>query len=902
LLFILVLAVPRGFAQSGTFPVREVVVEGLYSISEEELLYILGIEPGMELDAGDVRAGIERAFMKGIFDDIKVERVRENEGLIRIQVMERDFISDVRVKGNERISGKFIKNSLDLKEDEVMRYDLIEESRDMLLDLMGQRGFPSARVDLSVLRTKTPHRVDLIVEIEEGEPLIVDRIKVEGRATLEIVRLMDMKTGDTFDKIRLKKDLEKLERHYRDMGYLDPIVGPYTFRDGLLHLSVETGLRLRMDVEGSGSISKKKILEEMPFFEAREFRDDLVEEAVRRIQEIYFEEGFFSVQVAPVLEEKEGGMALTFFIFEGQKVLVESIRINSEAIPESKVKEIMALKRNDAFNPHILESDLQNIKEFYIALGYVNVSVKEPIVEITEQPVLETTDQPIVDTMAQPEQYARIRIDVEEGEKVLISGISFKGVKSLGEGLLREGLTIRLGDPYNEVDISDARRNVLAAYRSLGYYECTVDVTRDFAPEGARLVFDVEEGNRLYFGRTVVKGNMDTRHRVILREIQYKEGMPLDSELLTRTRLRLYRLNLFSSVEVSTLERKDSTVDIVFDVREGRAGTVEFGVGYGEYERYRAFFDISYKNLFGLNRQVSLRTEVDSLSNRIILNYYEPWFFGKAVESRTLLMREDRKEKNIDTGDINYRVRKYTLSTGIEKGYGKRVKLTLYYEFSLVDTFDVKPDVVLSREDTGTLSIISLSPGIIYDSRDDPFDPQRGVFAGMTVKPASKLIMSETDFVKAVIHASKYQRVKKWLVLALSLRGGAAEGFRDTVELPLVERFFLGGRNTVRGYNQDSLGPKGKDGTPQGGNAYVLGNLELRTRVFGKLRLVPFIDAGNVWTTVDDVRLGDVKYTAGAGIQYNTPAGPFRLDYGCKLKREAGESGCELHFSLGHAF
>lgn len=893
LLFIIVFAVPSGYAQTGTFPVREVAVEGLYSISEEEFLYILGIEPGMELDAGDVRAGIERAFMKGIFDDIRVERDREEEGLVRIQVVERDYISDIKVKGNKSVSGKFIKNSLDLKEGEVMRYDLIEESRDSLLDLMGQRGFPSARVELSVLRTKTPHRVDLVVKIEEGGPLIVDRIKVEGRSALEVVRLMSLKVGDTFDQIRLNKDTEKLDNHYRKMGYLDPIIGPYTFRDGLLHLSVETGLRLRINVTGNDEFPKKKILEKMPFFEAREFRDDLVEEAVRRIQELYFEKGFVSVQVAPVLEEKEDSLVLNLFVFEGEMVLVDSININSEAISESKVREIMALKRMGEFNPNVLESDIQNIREFYIALGYVNVSVKEPIVEITVQTVLDATEQ--------PKRYARIQIDVEEGEKVLISSISFKGVKSLSEDLLLRGLNIKPGDPYNEVDISDARRKVLSDYRSQGYYECTVDVSRDFAADGARLVFDVKEGNRLYFGRTVVKGNMDTRYRVIRREIQYKEGMPLDSGLLTRTRLRLYRLNLFSSVEVRTLERKDSTVDIVFDVTEGKAGTVEFGFGYGEYERYRAFFDISYKNLFGLNRQVSLRTEVDSLSNRIILNYYEPWFFGKAVESRSFLMREDRKEKNIDTGEINYRVRKYTLSTGLEKGYGNRVRLTLYYEFSLVDTFDVKPDVELSREDTGTLSIISLSPGIIYDSRDDPFDPQRGVFAGMTIKPASKLIMSETDFVKVVFHASKYQRVKRWLVLALSLRGGVAKGYRDTVELPLVERFFLGGRNTVRGYDQDSLGPKGTDGTPLGGNVFVLGNLELRTRVFGRLRLVPFIDAGNVWTTVDEHQ-GAVKYTAGAGLQYNTPAGPFRLDYGCKLKREEGLSRCAVHFSLGHAF
>jgi outer membrane protein insertion porin family len=220
----------------------------------------------------------------------------------------------------------------------------------------------------------------------------------------------------------------------------------------------------------------------------------------------------------------------------------------------------------------------------------------------------------------------------------------------------------------------------------------------------------------------------------------------------------------------------------------------------------------------------------------------------------------------------------------------------------VVKTFDVKPDVVLSKDDTGTLEISSITPSIAYDTRDNPFDPQRGVFTGVSVKLATSSLLSETDFIKATVHGSAYRKLARWIVLAISLKGGLAQGFNDTDELPLVERFFLGGRNTVRGFDQDELGPKGEDGTPTGGNAFLSGSLELRTHIIGGWRLVPFVDAGNVWVEPEDVDPEDLRFTAGLGLQYNTPIGPIRLDYGHKIEREKDESRGEVHFSIGHAF
>ena len=128
-----------------------------------------------------------------------------------------------------------------------------------------------------------------------------------------------------------------------------------------------------------------------------------------------------------------------------------------------------------------------------------------------------------------------------------------------------------------------------------------------------------------------------------------------------------------------------------------------------------------------------------------------------------------------------------------------------------------------------------------------------------------------------------------------------AYGLGENEELPLIERFFLGGRSSVRGYSYDSLGPKGDDGNPTGGNVFALTNWELRYSLGKGFGLVTFIDAGNVWQTIDDVQ-GELKYTAGAGLRYNTPVGPIRVDYGHKMNKDKGDSSGEVHFSFGHAF
>jgi outer membrane protein insertion porin family len=864
--------------------VSEIEINGLSSIEKDELLYLLDIKFDSPIDPDKVREGIKRAFLKGIFEDISIEVTDGEEAKVTITVTERVFIDKVLIEGDYSLSKKFIKNNFTLREGQVLRQDLIEPAMKKLQQDIARRGFPNASIEVKTEKLKKPYRTNLHLLVQTGEPEMIKEIIISG-GTDETKRLMKLSEGDIYNQEALESDIERIKTHYRKNGYFHPRIGPHIFTAGTLNIPVDPGKRLFISTEGNSVFSTKTLRKETPFFEAENFNDDLVEEAVSKILSLYHTKGYPFAQVAPVTTSNDDTINLNLFIFEGKKVKVGSINFSGVSLLENNLKEVMSLKKGGLYNPDLIDPDRETIIELYNALGYLEAAIEEFETKYNEQ-----------------SEKMEINIKISEGSKTKIGRITIIGTSHIPEEEITKTIKIKPGDPYNEVDITDARYRVIQLYSSRGFADALVFIKRDFENHRVSLTFQINEGDITIFGKTIVSGNSTTRYEVIKRELRHQEGSAFDYPLLQRERQNIYKSGLFTDVDIEVLDRYDHKRDTLIKLKEGNAGAVEFAFGYADYEKLRGFLDLSYRNFWGMNRQGSLRFEMSSIEKRAILQYLEPWFLDRQMPFKAFLLYEDREEINIDTGDTLYRLNRYAATAGIEKKLSDAFKAELYYEFSFTDTFDVQPDVVLSKEDTGTLAISALRPGIIFDTRDNPFDPRKGILAGISIKATSPLLLSETNFLKILFQGSVYHQLSKRFVAALSLRGGLAWGYDDTEELPIVERFFLGGRTSVRGYEQDMLGPKGSDGNPTGGNAFICGNAELRSYLGRGLGIVAFLDGGNVWPKVGDIEFGSIKYTTGLGLRYNTPVGPIRVDYGYKLQREKGESAGELHFAIGHAF
>jgi len=869
-------------------------ITGLQTVSEDEFISLLGIRDWKQADAETVRTSIKRAFLKGVFDDIAVTVHDGDPRLTEVNVRERDYIGKVHIEGNYQLSRRQIKQAFLLKEGELMRYDLMDRaSEDLRLKLVNL-GFPSAAVRLASRSSQKPYIVDLYLDVTSGPPLIIKSVTVTGPKTADEKtgvsgsRLRDMlkvAPGDVYNAERIGNELRELKNQLKKQGYIKPVVGPFSFADGVLDVHLSPGKKLNVTFDGLSAVSGKDLLRESLLQEIEDFSDEVVGEAVDRMLAFYHANGYPHAQIAPVIHSSDEEFLLTFFVFEGEKVKVGSIAFTGTRLSPESLKQVMQLKESKLFNPDLIEKDQELVREFLGALGYLESNVRK--IEVRPSAAGDVVD---------------LVMAIEDGEKTVIGSLEITGVVQEQEASLKSILGIKSGDAYNDVDISDARFRIIEYYTNRGYASADVAVNRKIEGHRASVVFAVSEGQKRYLGKTVITGNRRTRYPVIRRELMHKEGEAFNLGQLADERQKLYKLGLFTDVEIEPIDVGGGKSDILVRVNEGNAGSVEFGAGYADYEKFRGFAEVSYRNLWGMNRMGLARVEISSLEQRLLLQYNDPWFFSRSLPLSLYFQYDNRTEINVSKKETLYHLRRYTLTAGGEKKLSDVLKAELYYEFSLVNTTEVAPDVVLTKEDTGTLAIGSIKPGIVYDTRDNPFDPEKGGLAGATLKVAAVPFFSETNFVKLEVYGSRFKKLAKGLVLGVFARGGYAYHFGDTHELPIVERFFLGGRSSVRGYDQDTLGPKGSDGNPTGGNYFVMGSIELRTSLGMGIGIVPFVDAGNVWANARDMSLSDLKYTAGLGLRYKTPVGPLRVDYGFKLNRNPGDSMGAIHFSVGHAF
>lgn len=861
-------------------------IQGISRIKEEELRDLITLEEGDFLMREELKKGIRRAFKKNIFFDIAVFSEPVNGGIaLTYAFREVPLIKKIMVKGNRNISTSNITKRLMYKKGGDYRMALKDQARDRLLDYYRRKGFPDARISISDLPSGDENRVNVVVDIEEGGPLIIESIHVPDEARA----VMKTGEGNTFDQEGIDKDVERIRQYFKKRGYLKPVVGPYRYDNGTLEMPVKKGPKIEIAFINNGSISAKTLRKSVPFMEEEDVSDEIIAEAVSRIRSLYRARGYYHASVAAGIEKNED-IKITFLIHQGEKVILRQMTFEGMSVPRPVIMKVLSLKEGKPYNDNLLDENVQMLSDLYHGLGYIEMTVED-----------------IRKSVLSGQRDIDLHFVLHEGHQIKLGTVSAAGNSLIRASQIMEAIALKEGSPYNMVDINDARYRVLSLYARKGFADAVVGVEKTIENNVARLVFRITENTPHVIGKIIFQGNDKTKEKVIRRELTFEEGDIYNREEILKAKQRLYRIGIFSEVSITPIDSGERVNgmpvdDILVSLKEGKAGSVEFSFGYGDFEQFRGMIDVTYKNLGGYDREAGFKTEISSILKRYVFRFREPWLFNQPnLPLKLFLVKDERRAINLDTKEVLYKIDKIGFIASTEKDLTHRLTVGLDYEYSFTDTKDVQEGVILSKEDTGTLGISSISPSLYYDTRDDPFDPTRGSFQSVVVKIASNVILSEVGFVKPTFKSAWFFPVYEGIVFAFDLRGGAAFSLDDTKELPLIERYFLGGRTTVRGYEHDMLGPKGEDNLPTGGNVFALVNAEFRFALGKGLGLVTFLDGGNVWKTVTDVN-EDLRYTVGAGLRYKTPVGPVRIDYGHKLSRREDESAGEVHFSFGHAF
>lgn len=910
ILFILFIPLPAFCRNFSDGKITALEVEGAVSVKPDAIISMMGIEIGNPYSIEAIREGIKRTYLKGIFEDIAVD-AEEFKGGVRLKyiVKEKVFIRSISLSGNQSISSRMLRERISVKEGDEYRKENLKNIETEIKALYGRRGYKSAEVKINIEEVD-PYKVKLLVRIEEGTAIKIKKIEFKGEPTFEsskILNIVNIAEGDVFDEIILDRGLKDLRAFYINNGYLTPQIGPaeteYIGDEVSIKIPIKPGLLVKINFEGNTVFSSEKLFKEIPLIEEEAFSDELIQDSAERIVELYRKEGYYfsrtSVNTRWSGDRKE--VDISFYIFEGEKLRIKEINFEgNNAVTSAKLKAIMTLKETGFFtagyfDDRVLDRDLEDMENLYRGLGYLSAKAKGEI------------------TFNDSETEGYIKIAINEGVQSKVEEVTIEGSTVFSKEDILKAIYLKKGMPYNDVDLGEDRYRILSLYLRKGYIYAEVEAKRSLSPDSSQVFisFRIFEDRPVTVGKVIIRGNQDTNDQVIRRELLVRDDDVYDQELVLKTVQRIYRLGLFSQVRFEPIDpyRKTDRKDMLLTVKERDAGAVDLGVGYGDYDKLRGFIEISHKNLWGHNRQISLRAEAGNILRRYALGFKEPWFLNHRIDFRASIIHEYKKILEINPNsffnrsvDTKYETKRTAGLAGVEKEITDMIRGTIFYEYERIDTFNVRPGAIITKDDSGTLGISSIIPSITLDTRDDPFNPGSGILSGITLKLATKYFGSEIEFYKFIFQGGWYKKLWGKNVLALSARGGLARAFGNTEEIPIIERFFLGGRNTVRGYAQDTLGPRGPDGTPTGGNTFLLLNGEIRFNLGRDFGIVTFADAGNTWLSADPERIRHLKYTAGLGLRYITPVGPLRLDYGYKIKREPGESAGELHFVIGHAF
>lgn len=874
----------------------ELKMEG--QLPDRNLLRLVSIRPGDPFTHRSVRKVMKTLFDEGLGRDVVVDAVEEKGGVrLTFTIIPKELVSAVSVQGNRLISEKKVKKIILLKAGDEFTEWKVRRSVDALEERYRQEGFLGVVAGVGARKTDAGREVT--VTVDEGERSTVSIVEFSGDTIFpveELKSLVSLKAGGPFRQKLVDKTLEKLRQTYRDRGYVRATVGTPVIHaepggmSVVVEFPIRAGDRLEVAFSGNRHYSDKALKKQLPFVESRDLSEGGVDEAKEALLRFYRENGWYFAVVRAEFSRGPGVFSVKFDLEEGEKVHLDQIVMEgNRAFTRDEILSVMELHEKGwftggVFTDQSLERDVSSIIGLYADRGYLGASITRRQVDIEGDKV-------------------RLTLGVDEGGQTQVVGIIIKGSGKIEAPEITKALESKAGKFYSEKQVREDRYRILSLYANQGYIYADVAIDQRFSDDrrSVDLTYTITEDKPVSVGRITITGLEQTKPKVVKREITVREGEVFSYEKILHDQSKVYKTGLFSSVTFEPMDTpidgggKTYVKDLAMKVKEKNAGAVEVGIGYGDEERFRGTFDISYNNLWGLNRYLGFRGEMSAIESKYLATFKEPRLFNKLYDFRATAVKQQLERKQYDLDVLG-------LTAGIEKEFSPTVKGSLLYQLETADVSNVKPGAILREEDSGRIETGSIVPSITWDTRDNPLDPTKGFLNGLTFKFATEALGSEINFYKLTGQSSWYYTPWKKITTVLSGRFGISETLSGDAQLPISERFFIGGRTTVRGYALDTLGPKGFDGAPTGGNAMVIINAEVRFPLHDNFAGALFVDSGNVWQSLSDMDITDLKKTTGLGILYRTPVGPLRLDYAVKLDRKSGESDSEWHFTLGYSF
>lgn len=732
----------------------------------------------------------------------------------------------------------------------------------------------------------------------------VASIEIRGNKKIELPAItgrLTLKAGDPYTPENVRGQIKILyETGYFEDVQLETEAGPQGV--ALIFVVHEKPFITEIVFDGNEELSDEKLKEKITIKDQTFLDQQQAKESAEKIRIAYQEDGFYNCQVIPVVQTlDEERKRLTFFVKEGSKARIKTVNFEGlKAATKNEMFKVMAtrewvpwyglitqlklpsfvsdagvLKREETNN------DVERIREILLNKGYLNAQVGLPSVELSED-----------------KKWFTVTFAIVEGEPFTVADVTFRGNTVFEEPELREKLKIKPGEIFQRQKIRDEITRLTELYGSKGYAFADVvpNVTPNAEERTAVITLNIKEGEMMRIRQINVNGNDKTKDNVIRRELRVDEQDVIDTPSLKRSFQRLNNLNFFETVEILPQQVEPDKVDLNVRVKEKPTGQFSIGGGFSTLDKLVAIADITEGNLGGNGWLGRVRGQLGQNRTLGLISFRNPYLNDSLTSMQLDIYRSM-------TNYITY----FEKKTGVTLTFGRWLSEYVTGSFSFVveelnysnPTIDAPPIIL---DQIGTQTTTGFRTSIARDTRDYYLDPRTGWRTSAGFDLGTPYLGGSNNFYRYTFDVMKYTPLPLDTRIANRVRVGVAEGIGDK-PVPLTELYFVGGINTMRGFQFGRAGPVTESGSLLGAQKELIFNNDFIFTISqeAKLNGVLFFDYGKGFANTEALSF-DLRSAAGLEGRWISPFGPLRAAYGINLDPKPNEKKGVFEFTIGSLF
>jgi outer membrane protein insertion porin family len=916
--FILCFAVKDAYAlnaaniygiNAGRYTVKSINYRVPYGVPAGNIKNLFYIKAGRKFSMISLEKTIKTLYASGYFSNVSVfANINKKLKLIYLKFVffPKIYIKEVNIEGlkNTGISSGRIIKSVPFKKGGLIYKYYKTISIKKIKKIMSRGGYPSAKVSIKTpLLNGRPKYYAVNIKIISGRPVIISNIFVKFKLYYpkkKVEALIKKLVGKPLNLNKIHLLRKSIWDLYKNKGYLNSIITSpkityISKRKAVITLNVHPGYKISFHFKGIKPLSENFVknsvlqIKNVLIFDGGTF---LAFQEV--LKKYYMKQGYFFAEVLfkENKDKKDKKINLYYSVNKGSKVKIGKIYIYGyKPFSRGTIARLMRTRVTSFFNREYfcknrLKNDVQNIKNYYDNEGYLSARVSYKL------------------KFSPDKKSVAVTVNIDSGipttvKKVYITGLPaiFKSNAALTGYFLK-----MKAKPFRIITAENGKELLSTKLSDSGYVFSKVKMNVKFSKNKkyAYIYYEIKAGPRVRIKRILITGNTVTRTGFIKSLLLFKKGQFYDQRKILETQNRLYKRGIFNSavIKIENPENEVSEKTVMVRVKDAKPLDLSFGAGYGTYTRYKGFIQIENNNLFGTGKSLSLRFSKSAIYTNLLLNYYDPAIYGY----RGLAFNASGLDTDVIT--LNYTMHKEGADFSLIRRFDKYFKGLLSYGMFYDFLSGLNPGAKITPRDDGFTRISSTSLSFIYNTKNNIFNPTSGNLTNLRFSYSNFLIDSQINFFKIYFHSEEYIPFVYNTDFLIGARLGYIRPLSPTSQVPINERFFLGGRTTVRGFPQDSIGLVSLNpyGYPIGGDVMENYNLQLNIPVYKSINFFVFQDGGNVFLDTSDVRPLALYKSAGAGIMYLSPIGPISFSYGFILTREPYWPAGGVNFTVGTSF